>query len=243
MQSYSIESSYMLCKHVYLCRTDDHVVLLDLKRDEYIGIDQSDSAQLSKYVRDWPRTSGIAGGNSADASESRTLVDQMLAAGIITADKKAGKTIAIVSVPPASVGVVDDYSPFQVRVRMLDTLRFIKAVTAAKVLLNGKSLERAVRRVWARRRTRQAASSSYLHVRNQVAVFLRLRPFLSSACDACLFDSLVLSEFLACYGIFPAWVFGVKTRPFEAHCWLQDGEVILSDSPENVRRFVPIMVV
>jgi hypothetical protein len=30
--------SYFLAPHVYPCVTDDHVVLLDLARDKYIGV-------------------------------------------------------------------------------------------------------------------------------------------------------------------------------------------------------------
>jgi len=76
-----------------------------------------------------------------------------------------------------------------------------------------------------------------------VAAFSTLRPFFFSAKDACLFDALSLSEFLAGYGFFPRWVFGVQSRPFGAHCWLQLNGVVLNDSVDHVKRYTPIMVV
>jgi len=38
-------------------------------------------------------------------------------------------------------------------------------------------------------------------------------------------------------------VFGVKLHPFEAHCWAQCADLVLTDPLDRVRRFVPILVV
>jgi hypothetical protein len=53
----------------------------------------------------------------------------------------------------------------------------------------------------------------------------------------------VLLEYLAWYRIFPTWVFGVQTRPFAAHCWLQHENIVLNDTVEHVTRYTPIMTV
>ena len=50
-------------------------------------------------------------------------------------------------------------------------------------------------------------------------------------------------QFLGAEGIHPDWVFGVKTEPFDAHCWVQHGEVVLNDAPDRVRQYSPILVV
>ena len=80
-------------------------------------------------------------------------------------------------------------------------------------------------------------------VRPLVAAFIYLRPLLYTAHNACLLDSLTLTRFLAAYGVFPDWVFGVKTDPFCAHCWVQQGEYVFNDSPDHVGEFAPILVV
>jgi len=63
------------------------------------------------------------------------------------------------------------------------------------------------------------------------------RPYL------CLFDSLALINFLAHFNLYPDWVFGVMAEPFEAHCWVQAGGIVLNDTLERVSAFTPIMYV
>jgi hypothetical protein len=60
----------------------------------------------------------------------------------------------------------------------------------------------------------------------------------------CLFDSLALIEFLSYWEIFPNWVFGVLIDPFKAHCWVQDGKLVLADTVTfSSRWFTPIMII
>jgi hypothetical protein len=73
-------------------------------------------------------------------------------------------------------------------------------------------------------------------------VFERLRLFYPRS-YLCLFDSLALIHFLARFDVYPDWVFGVNADPFEAHCWVQAGNVVLNDTVARVSGFTPIMVV
>jgi hypothetical protein len=58
---------------------------------------------------------------------------------------------------------------------------------------------------------------------------------------ACVFRSFMLMRLLSRAGVHDLhWVFGVKTWPFSAHCWVQQGDVVLSDYAENLPRFSPI---
>lgn len=72
--------------------------------------------------------------------------------------------------------------------------------------------------------------------------FSRMGPWLPHA-GLCLMRSLQQRLYLAARGHGVAWVFGVRTWPFEAHCWLQAGTVVLDDTPARVGGFTPIMVV
>jgi hypothetical protein len=74
------------------------------------------------------------------------------------------------------------------------------------------------------------------------SVYSRLR-VIATGPGQCLFDSLALKRFLAKYGLFPEWIFGVHLNPFAAHCWLQHGDTLVHDSLDFVRRFTPIMAV
>ena len=76
-----------------------------------------------------------------------------------------------------------------------------------------------------------------------VEAFLHLRALYFTTKDECLFDSLVLVEFLARHGLYPTWVIGVSTNPFKAHSWVQVGDRVLNDLPERVSMFTPILVI
>jgi hypothetical protein len=114
----------------------------------------------------------------------------------------------------------------------------------AKFVLRFWHFERVVRRV-AERKARRASHARLdpERARQLVDAFDRMRVFLFSAREECLHDSLAVVEFLAQYGIFPTWVFGVRARPFVAHCWVQDAGLVFNDTVENVTTYVPIMLV
>lgn len=61
--------------------------------------------------------------------------------------------------------------------------------------------------------------------------------------DRCLLRAIGLQHFLAKQGYESTLVFGVRLNPFEAHCWLQDGDLILNDTIEMVGRFTPIRAI
>lgn len=72
-------------------------------------------------------------------------------------------------------------------------------------------------------------------------LFRRLSPFFFSTHDQCRFRSLLLLKYLACYSVPADWVFGVRASPFAAHCWLESGDLLLNDDPENTRQYSPIL--
>lgn len=59
----------------------------------------------------------------------------------------------------------------------------------------------------------------------------------------CLLRSFMLLRLLQSKGFQADWVFGVRTWPFAAHCWLQAGRVVLDDVPERLDVYEPILVV
>jgi hypothetical protein len=58
----------------------------------------------------------------------------------------------------------------------------------------------------------------------------------------CLVRSFLLLCFLHRSGCDAQWVFGVRTWPFGAHCWLQSGDAVLDDAVEALRLYRPIRV-
>lgn len=79
-------------------------------------------------------------------------------------------------------------------------------------------------------------------LRRLVAAFERVLPWLPFQ-GVCLYRSFLLRRVLHWRGHQVRWVFGVRTWPFLAHCWLQVGDVVLDDAAERLVAFTPIMEV
>ncbi len=58
----------------------------------------------------------------------------------------------------------------------------------------------------------------------------------------CLQRAALLRQVLARHHQWADWVFGVRTWPFRAHCWLQFEGVCLTDDAERLRAYTPILV-
>ncbi len=70
--------------------------------------------------------------------------------------------------------------------------------------------------------------------------FARMLPWVPAQ-GVCLYRSCFLLAFLRRHGVSASWVFGVQTYTFEAHCWLQAGDLVLDDHLEHVAGFEPIL--
>lgn len=81
-----------------------------------------------------------------------------------------------------------------------------------------------------------------LAVTQRASAFARLLPWTPFQGE-CLYRSFMLLRFLRLAGHDAQWVFGVRTWPFQAHCWLQVGDTVLDDSADRVAPFTPIFAV
>jgi hypothetical protein len=236
---------YALAGHVFVCLNGEHLVLLDLKEDRYWALEAAQTAGLSALVDGWPvRASGGAPGADSPSPETTAAIDVLLGRGLLTEGippgKEATPVTAIVPMRELVSGTDTSAGP-----RSGSWLKFFTASALAKIALRAWPFERVIRRV-KRRKDLLGPNASALDAegaRRLVEAFARYRVFLFSSKDECLYDSLALLEFLARYGIYPDWVFGVQTRPFAAHCWVQHGDIVFNDTVEHVSGYTPIMVV
>jgi hypothetical protein len=153
-----------------------------------------------------------------------------------------GKEVQPLRMAEASVALIEPDLDWRPRVTFTDIVRFLLASAITAVALRALPIRRVIAGV----AKRKAAGKSGVDVqvaRRATEAFVRLRPLLFGAQDACLYDSLALARFLSYYGQYPNCVIGVQTGPFGAHCWVQDGSYVFNDAPENVRRFTPILAV
>jgi Transglutaminase-like superfamily len=235
---------YLLAPHVYPCVSGQHVVLMDLERDKYVAVTPAD--RLAAWVRGWPVGSAhIPAPDDADGG-ARTLVSQMLAHGMLVSDPHVGKPADPVSAARAARSLVEFDLDDRPRTGTALLWRFGRSYLQAQLSLKLRPIQAIVETVRSRKTARAASGPrppDPARLRVLVGTFTRLRPLFYTLRSACLLDSLTLVHFLGAEGIHPDWVFGVKTEPFDAHCWVQHGEVVLNDAPDRVRQYSPILLV
>lgn len=243
MQSRESSRRLGLAAHVRACESDGQVILLDLRRNNYLGIEGRRSSGLSDIVDGWPacRASDETCAPSAGLS---MLAEQLLSKGLLT-HETIYRPIDI-SLPEATSSLNFEAPVTDADIGALRLARFVRSAAVASLWIRCRSLD-AIATAVARRRDRARKATGKRaaldRMRDSAAAYQRLRPFVFTAHERCLHDSLALMDFMAGEGVFPHWVIGVKTRPFGAHSWVQSGGTVLNDLHENVRQFRPILVV
>jgi hypothetical protein len=238
---------YILASHVRYCLSDGHLLLLDLRQGRYFGIPGSKASRLSEVIGGLPCHEAASAtpellGSAAATQSLDEILEEMLSAGMLRqgfadrSDVHHDSTVA----PPAEP-LIHGYEVVGAQITARHAVDFARACLTAKFLLRWRSLEALSRRLVRHRERVPLASAHSPRLRELVAVFVRMRPFLYTAYDACLFNSLALHEFLLHYGLRTQFIIGVTARPFKAHCWLQVGPTVVNDSPSDIWRFTPIL--
>lgn len=117
-----------------------------------------------------------------------------------------------------------------------------------QVLASGWRAREDVRRLGLLQLLRRAEAAPVgarrlLDLAQSTATFERLRPW-APFDGECLFRSYWQLLFLKALGHAEVrWVFGVRTYPFFAHCWLQAGEMVLNDDPDTLVGYQRILVI
>lgn len=195
---------------------EEDVIVLDLRTDGYACL-----PGLSDEVR------LFGNGLEADAG----ILADLEAIGLLSAS--AGQERR--SPPPLPTW---ELGPGQERRSILDGLLFLQAVRAMGRLGRAAPVQACISAL----PPSPARPADVRRVRALVRTFQRLLPWTPGQ-GACLYRASVLLWLLRRAGQDADWVFGVRTWPFEAHCWLQIGEAVLDDDPERVAVYTPIMVV
>lgn len=233
---------YRLADHVRACTHDGQVILLDLRRDKYLGLAGSQGAALSHAISDWPAGKACTG-SSPDPSTLNGWLQQLRARKMLADATPGRRSPASIEEPVASLDVAAWSADQHIGWRR--ALNLARSASIAAFWMRCFSLAEIEVRV---RRTRKPASADDAaqhleHLRDVMSSYCRLRPFLFTVHDRCLFDSLTLVRFLAREGLSARWVIGVRTRPFGAHSWVQSGRLVLNDVHDHVRTYTPILAV
>lgn len=203
-----------LADEVFLALVGEDAVVLDLRTDAYGCL-----AGLAPAVR---LVDHQLEGETA-------LLDDLGALGLLSAG--AGRSRR--AIPPHPTR---ELQPGPERRVGLDGLTFLRAARAARRL----GAAAPVRAYLSSLPPPPGRPADPRRVAGLVASFRGLLPWTPGQ-GACLYRAFVLLGLLRRAGQDAVWVFGVRTWPFGAHCWLQIGDAVLDDDPERVSAYTPIM--
>lgn len=215
-------ADWRLPAHLRATAHGDDVVLLDLRDANYLVLAGAGAALRPDPASDFLRIADDA------------LAAELDAAGLIV---RASPGAAAVGRPvlPRAARDLPDAADLVPRGGEVAALMWVAAETAWRVRFSPFA-----RLVGERAPERPAGDGAALLRRAQV--FDRLLPWIPWQGE-CLQRAAMLRRFLQRDGLDAAWVFGVRTWPFRAHCWLQAGDLVLGDRLERVVGYSPVMIV
>lgn len=218
-------TGYVLANGLSFCRAEGRFIFLDLAADRYFALPSAAEPAFERLVSDRPLS-------AADEASLQELEQQAILARAPSGSRPA------LCIPP--------HRPVR---SLIANGRRVSPFTAAEALARfvGARLElrfRPLGRVLDRlgRRMPTARSSTCPEAAEAVAAAFRQSALLVSPLDQCLPRSIAAAHALLARGCRPELVIGVSGRPFAAHCWVQCGDVLVTEEMDEVANFTPILV-
>lgn len=231
----TVATPYYLSRKAHVCVAYETVFILDSTDGKYLSIAKDKAACLGPFVQDWP----VESKDQTVPILLQSLIDRCL----VTADPQLGKPATPAKVQLPAYWLCEGQPRGWPRITAKDFYRFSMAVAYALFSRKFLPFRQTISRVEKRRRAMQGSLIDEPQLASLVRKFDWLRPLGFKKKDECFLHCLALNEFLAKYGIYPTWIFAIRSaEPFEAHCWLQCGDQALTDLPFRLRRMVPILI-
>ena len=224
---------HLVPKWVHLCFTNDGAVFLDLRRDQYFGLDGTAAQVLRSLV------------DGDDSAACATLAGELVARGLLTEDLRTARPLTPTRIVIPDCAFADSEIDDRPAVKIGHALMLIRIAVTVWAALRVRSIEYAVER-FSRIKARHGTESTLnpRQTEELIAVFLHLRPLLFVSRERCLMNALILAEFLQRNGVNATCVFGVTTLPFAAHSWVQTEDIIATEENRQfLLTFSPICAV
>jgi hypothetical protein len=209
--------------HIHAAALADDLVLLDTRADSYLCI--RDGAHVL-----------VTDGNGRKIAATGAAAEALAEAGLAVLEDTSGETAPVPELPTEAL----PEEPM-VRLRLSEARDLALALWDLLVRYRARSFEEIL--------TFAGTTGEFPAHAIDVSEILRLAQLFRRYAvwlpmpRKCLVRSFVLLRFLRRSGHAVTWVFGVRTWPFGAHCWLQCGATALDDAPERLATYEPIMAV
>ncbi len=208
---------YQLSPHVRACRDGAYIVFLDLRRDRYWSVP----------ARAAPAIPGLVEPELAQESGARLIelgLIEPAKLGWAPAEPRA-------AAPECKLLPANGLRPSLSDSSLCATACWLTAKTLAR-----RRLDLTLARL---AELKSRALKSEADARRLIGVFEEFRPWFPRR-RVCLFDALALFRFMVMRGLRPDVVFGVRTAPFAAHCWVEWQGRLVGDSSDHCASFTPI---
>jgi len=218
--------AYRLRDNLGACVAGGRAVFLDLDADRYFGL----PAAADKAFQQWLT------GQDPEPEQLDVLVSRGLL--LLCGQGSTPPSRASFSLPAAG----RETRP-KGRVTAIRFVHIFLARLYWSFALKLRSLA-AIRRVLEAKRPKRESSAGPHDPRyDDIATSFEKTEAIMRTHDRCLSDSLAFLSICYASGLSPRLVFGVRTTPFAAHCWVQVDDLVLNDRLEHVRLFTPILVI
>lgn len=198
---------------VRIADVDGDLVFLDIERDDYIAVARCDAVATSVALHGGPIDLG-------DDVLAALLEQGFLAVSPCSWSPEPRTTRkALMSQPPMAPS-------------FRSMVHFLRAGFSTWQMMRREEMS------WTTRLAEYGSPSetSPAQVAALAAQFASLRAY-APRTGRCFIQSMMLMKFLAAHGVHASWVFGVRTHPFEAHCWVEWNEMVLNDTLDHSNWF------
>ncbi|MDP9082676.1 MAG: lasso peptide biosynthesis B2 protein [Pseudomonadota bacterium] len=235
---------YYFASHAAGCETAEGAIFLDFRTGKYLGAPAVHLGAFRQCISEWPTPADAPKTTLASLSAAdHSILAELSRKRLLTQSPPERPPLRARDIPTPTATLpheVHDRISLTFRVWMDITLVLSIAYVCMNLKLN--RLDGIIRNIESLRRHADARAPALetARLRTVVSRFRRISVWLYSRKDACLFDSLVLTRYLYWHRIMPTLVFGVSTKPFSAHAWVQICDVMLVDSAEAALLTTPI---
>ena len=239
-----------IAPHIHVCVTGTGTVILDIRRDKYLGLGRKETELLADAVPGWPRPlwqRSTCQSAHMISQATNELCESLVADGVLERTpegKEARRRVALRDMRGEWISIGDELE-VRGRVTLRHVVNFLSAYVWVRYSLSQRPFSVVVEEVRAMKLHR-ALDLDRCRIRKLAAmvdIFRRLRPFAFAAEGRCLLHALTLMRFLNKYQLHPEWLIGVTTQPWGAHSWVQWHNFLLDSNPEKVCGYTPIMMV
>lgn len=239
-----MSSSYFLSTDSYVCLDHRYCIFLDARSDKYLVTARKTIDCLAPWLSGWRSEFSSSATDTPIPAHVETVAEDFVRLGILTKSSHLGKPL-LAQYIQRPTETLQTAREFPSRWRTLWHFHAsIRSSFWARERLSRHSLISTVQLILSRRTAHNhpAPELNMQRMEFLVNAFNHWHNFFSTP-NACLYDSLSLLDFLAQFDMYPSLVFGVTPDPFQAHCWLQHGSVLLNDSLSRVADYTPLMIV